>query len=482
MTSAPGKRLALKSLILFLLFLCPTVATASSDPSPGLAADPATPGTGDAYEPLRRIPDPVFITGDTLPAGFLGTEIGKLRLFRNEAGTLVPIRFQVDERTDKGDWIFPFGKRSNLSRSNGRLDSQDVILFMARDAGPEAEGLGALPGPDSIIDIELEDPVDGGRGWVCLARYGEQPPPPLCPLPDFVQYDAENEIISSACTRAQYIITEDGLHTTFYKHHSTPPSVGGSGENLVDRLKLRINMRFFFNLVPLSVQEERLGSDKVAYIQGPIRNLRRYEQFVKLPFGIRGVKTFADVEQYEGFATVPISLQVPRGFHRVVSSARIRYGTDYSPNMIGSFFRNSREKEALIIDGRMSEAEKHFPSAQDRWRIVYGPYGVLMTRTIFPPELLEMVEISHGYLDDMETPMPPERFPGSIGYAYTDILATDVRSGKYRLSLDFYFPPHYQPGDEQRYLQIRDNPLKIRIGDKETENPQGLFGKVGKDF
>jgi len=449
----------------------------ASEPDTG----PASGEPENAQPPLQRTPDPVLVTGDTLPKDFLGAEVRHLRLFSNRAGTLLPIRFQVDERTREGDWIFPFGERNNGARSNGRLDKQDVILFMARDAGPKAVGLEELPGAPRILPIELIDPVDKGRGWVYLARYEQRTPPPLCPLPDYVQYDAENEIISSACTHAEYLITEDGLHTTFYKHHSTPPGAGGSGENLVDRLKFRVSLKFF-SFLPLSLHEERLGSDRIAYIQGPIRNLRRYEQFVKLPLGFRGVKTYADVETYEGFASVPITLQIPRGFHRMVSSSRIRYGTDYAPGVIGSFFRNSQEPDALIIDGRMSDAEKHFPREQDRWRIFYGPYGVLMTRTLFPPELLEMVEIGQGYIDDMETAMPVERFPGSIGYAYTEILASKVRPGKYRLFLDFYFPPHYRPGDEQHYLRLRDNPLKIRIRGRETLNPPHLVGQVGKDF
>lgn len=445
------------------------------------------PGESSPTEPknvtgsLNRFPDPVFILGETLPPAFLGKEIRSLRLFRFVDKDFEPIRFQVDERTEQGDWIFPYGKRNNGPQSNGRLDKQDVILFMARDAGEKAQGSIGFQGAGPVTGIELEDPVDQGNGWVYLASYpGEAPS--LSDLPDYVRYDAENEIVSSAFTRAEYLITGKGLHTSFYKHHSTPIGAGGTGENLVDRLKFRVNLRFFFNLLPLSLHEEMLGSDVIAYIRGPIRVLRRYEQFVKLPFGIRGVKTYADVELYESFATVPITLNVPRGFHRVVSSATLRYGTDYSPNVIGSFFRNSELPEPLIIDGRMSEMEKHFPAKQDQWRIFYGPHGVLMTRTLYPPEILDMVEIRQGYMDDIETVLPVERFPGSIGYAFTEIHTSKVRAGSYRIFLDFYFPPHYEPGDEIRFLQLRDHPLRIRIKDNETVNPQSLYGKVGKNF
>jgi len=473
------------ALVLFLSFcsvLPPHASLAALDEKEEAGAvSPMPDGRVDA-KPLQRFPDSVILLGETLPPDWLGTEIRSIRVYRREGDRFEPIRFQVDERTEEGDWIFPHGKKNNARRSNARLDPQDLILFMAKDAGAEPVDLSALPGsPDKALPVELEDPVDGGKGWVCLVSYPD-PPPPLCPLPAHVTYDAEKEIICSDYARAEYLITEDGLHTSFYKHHSTPPGAGGSGENLVDRLKFRVQLRFFFNMIPLSLHEEMLGSDVVAYIQGPIRVLRRVEQFVKLPFGIRGVKTYADVEIYESFATVPLSLQLPRGFHRIVSSANLQFGTDYSPNVIGSFFLNSEISDPLIIDGRMSEAEKHFPRNQDRWRLFYGTNGILMTRMFYPPELLKMVKISQGYLDDLTAPTTVERFPGCIGYAYSEIQAENLRAGTYRIFLDFYFPPRFQPGDEAAYLQLRDHPLRIRIGDRETVNPQDLHAEVGKDF
>ena len=470
-------------LVLLSLGLCASSAGHAAQPGQGATelGTVSPPSAVDAQaKPIRRFPDPVIILGETLPPEWVGTEIRSILVFSLQGDRLLPIRFQVDERTEGGDWIFPHGKKRNGWKSNGRLDPQDVILFMAKDAGEMAEDLSVLPGSPRVLPVELRDPVHGGAGWVYLASFaGARPPGSL--LPHYVHYDADREIISSAYTRAEYLITEDGLHTSFYTHHSTPPEAGGTGQNLVDRLKFRVFLRFF-NLVSLTLQEERLGSDVVAYIEGPVRVLRRVEQFVKLPFGIRGVRTYADVDTYECFATVPIHLHIPRGFRRVVSSANLRFGTDYSPHAIGSFFRNSEISEALIIDGRMSEAEERLPKRRDQWRIFYGPYGVLMTRVLYPPELLEMVEIRQGYVDDLKTPMPEERYPGSIGYAYTEIHAENLRAGRYRIVLDFYFPPHYRPGDETRFLHLRDHPLRIRIGDRETENPQHLHAEEGGDI
>jgi len=150
--------------------------------------------------------------------------------------------------------------------------------------------------------------------------------------------------------------------------------------------------------------------------------------------------------------------------------------------MIGSLFRSSEQTDALIVDGRMSEAEKRFPTKQDRWRVFYGPHGALLTRTFFPPELLASVHVRQGYLDDREAALPPERYPGSIGYAYTEVYVHTPLPGTHRMFLEFYFPAHYRPGDEEITLRLRDHPLRIRILGRETENPGHLVDEVGRDF
>ena len=426
------------------------------------------------------LPDPVLVEGRRL-AQLLGKPIGSLRLYRIEQGAFLPIRFQVDERTEEGDWIFPEGKKNNGWRSNGRLDPQDVLVFMAKDAGGPVLEAAASPLPGTTVPIGLADPEHGAETWVFLVSH-DGPPPPLSNLPAYVRYDPENETVSSRAVDEAYLITEEGLHTSFYTRASSPVGAGGSGENYVDRLKFRVEVRFFFGLIPLRISEESLGSEIVAYIRGPVRVLRRQEQFVKLPLGGRGVGGYADIAHYESMGIVPIELKVPWGIHRITSSVLFQYGTDYAPTVIGSFFRNSENPEPLIIDARMSPAERRFNARQDSWRIFYGPTGAMVTRTMFPPDLLEMIEVSQQYTDDLQSPLPTERFPGSVGFAWTEIVPTKIRSGRYRIALDFYHPMRYRPGDERAFLRMRDHPLRIRIGEDAQINPLDLHAEVGEDF
>ena len=468
--------LLLAVLILFLLFLnFPSMgARAIADPAPdetravAQGTGPTGKEPGNKAGGLDRILDPVLIQGKWL-TDLLGCGLGALRLYRYCDGQYETIRFQVDERAIEGDWVFPHGKKNNGSEGNGLLDGRDVLLFMAGDAGERAHPDTPLQGASSVTEIELEDPVDAGRAWVYFAAYRTNPPP-LCPLRDYVRYNYETEEVFTASSYYKFIITEEGLHTGFSDVGAILPAAGGDGENRMDRMKTRIQIRFFFNLVPLSLNEETLGQDVVAYITGPIRVIRRLEQFFKFPFGLRGMKSITDLHLYESLTIVPAEISVPKGVDKVISSSHVWFGADMSPNAIGSLFRNSENPEPLIIDGRMSEMEKQFSPEQDKWRVIYGHGGAMLIRAVFPPEYSEVVELHQRYVDDISVVEPPERYEGSIGVVQTEMVSKQPKAGRYNMLIEVYFPSHYQAGDEAGCLNVRDRPLRILIHGKTHAN------------
>jgi hypothetical protein len=405
--------------------------------------------------------DPVLLEGAWLKEA-VGAPLSTLRLYRLRNGTYEAIRFQVDERTVAGDWVFPHGKKNNGSDGNGILDGRDVLLFMAKDAGERADAGAPPAGAGSVTEIEIADPVNAARAWVYLAAY-EGEPPPLCPLPDYVRYVYETEEVFTASSYSKFIITRDGLHTSFSEMDAILPAAGGDGRNRLDRMKTRITIRFFFNLIPMRIHEEMLGQDVVAYITGPVRLIRRLEQFFKLPFGLRGLKSLTDLHLYESLTIVPADVHIPRGADKVISSVHIWFGADLCPDAIGSFFRNSENLEPLPVDGRMSESEKRFNTKQDQWRVLYGRGGAMLTRVVFPPEYSRMMKIRQRYADDLTVAEPPERYPGNIGVLKTEMASRNLKGGRYNILIEVYIPPHYRVGDEQDCLNLRDRPLQVRI-------------------
>ena len=79
-------------------------------------------------------PDPVQIQGKAFPA-LTGGVLENYRVFAAQEGEFKPIRFQIDEMTEEGDFVFPHGRDSNKKLGNGILDPRDVVLFMAKDTG-----------------------------------------------------------------------------------------------------------------------------------------------------------------------------------------------------------------------------------------------------------------------------------------------------------------------------------------------------------
>ena len=88
-----------------LVIQSPSQALSLSVPSEGIL------GTGTE----KRFPDPVLIQGKSFP-GITGGPLGNYRVYACRMGQFLPIRFQIDEMTEEGDFIFPYGKLNNIKK------------------------------------------------------------------------------------------------------------------------------------------------------------------------------------------------------------------------------------------------------------------------------------------------------------------------------------------------------------------------------
>lgn len=175
-------------------------------------------------------------------------------------------------------------------------------------------------------------------------------------------------------------------------------------------------------------------------------------------------------------------LKVPFKLDTVLSSAVIRIGTEYTSAAAGSIAMNSQNPAGFLVNGKMDDGEKSFNPSLDSWRVIYGDFGAFLCRTVFSPELLKHVKITQGILDDETYVAPPEREPGAYGLMYQDWDITDLPGGSYTLFLEFYFPPHYKPGDEKAYVNYLDNPLMLREGAQEIKNLNMLIPIPGEVY
>ena len=180
--------------------------------------------------------------------------------------------------------------------------------------------------------------------------------------------------------------------------------------------------------------------------------------------------------------TTPIHFNFPFKIERVVTSLFLRIGTDYAPVVKGSVFYNSNNPQGVLINGKMDETEAALNPKADRWRVMVGKWGALMTRSVLTPEAEEQLQIVQGITDDETFLDPPETYPGCVGWTWQDWRIGQLPGGHYTFYLEFYTPPHYKAGDEVQYLNYLDSPLEIKVAGEAVENQVRLFGQPGEDF
>ncbi len=429
---------------------------------------------------IKRWIDPVMVGGSLLN-NIVEVPLSNLRLYAYQGGKFEPIRYQIDEMTEDGDWILPDAWLPNGDLSNGKFDTWDKLLFMVNDTGDRVTKDVWPSGYTKGEEIEVVDPLTGEKGW-CYLLYFTSNPPARSALPDYVQYKYETSLIETDYWGSLNIITKDGRQSTYYLSQWATKNSGGSGKNYVDRLKIRVRAKMLFGSVTLKFDEEGLKSDVLAYKKGPIRMTRRLEQYVVVPGGFKALRVVLDVSHYRCRTTVPSMFRMPFRLNKVLSEAVIRFGTDYCEEVIGSKVYNSCNPQGFLVDGKMDDGEKDFDPGVDKWRLISGEFGTFMTRTLFTPEILEHIKITEGFIDDITQKSPPERFSGTIGYLWQDWNIGGLPKGEYYLFLDFYYMPPYKPGNEVQYVNCQDHPIKIRVGNQEKVNNALILPKLGEKY
>ncbi|MGH3055080.1 MAG: hypothetical protein ACRDL7_08900, partial [Gaiellaceae bacterium] len=107
---------------------------------------------------LTRLHDPVVISASALP-GAMGRSTAGIVLYRVRNGRLEAMPYQFDARDRSGNIDVAAPRDFNL-------DDNDELVFMAKDTGDQADG--ATLASAAGLEIEVNDPLDRGRGWAYL--------------------------------------------------------------------------------------------------------------------------------------------------------------------------------------------------------------------------------------------------------------------------------------------------------------------------
>lgn len=408
---------------------------------------------------LGRIDDPVVVEGKAL-APMMGAGLDRLSLMVWKADGFKPVPFQVDEKDDKDEYVFTEGDKIKLD-SDPNLDANDELIFMVFDAGDRCPDGSAPTDAEKGVELEIVDPVDGGRAWVYLFAFEKDAP------------HSEKDYVKSIIVRerrvrrleAKNYIMETVKNAIYYNYLSLIHSDGTRSPDLVDRLKIRCIVSIFFNTIKIPLDFDKLIKTKVtAWKDGPVRVISRGQGYLSGVVKIK-LKGHSVVYHYPNFFIFPINLAIPINLEKLLSNIRLHGENDFSENAYGLHYYDKYNpwNPEVVLDGKMSDAEKNMNYRADRdWLVLTGPQGTCVSRILFPKEW-NFVNTGMFYVDDSERADPPEDNPGLIAAGYDFDRFIELKKGQATFYLHYYFPQDFKVGDEARILNIMDHPLEVKV-------------------
>jgi len=275
---------------------------------------------------LTRTADAVIVEGASLEA-LTGKDIAQLRVFAFHAGRPRAVPFQVDQRDSAGNWVwdrvFPRRRQTydeDMDRTavpgtpqhavrthddqdpagKAELDTNDLLVFLARDMGDRYTGAREALQADAMLEIEATDPIDGSRGWTYLAYFGGRAPA----LSDarYMHHVAAQRHVISPIYRFQYsdqlVVRLDDLRIC--------------GNRILDRINLRGKVLARLGPVKQSIAftENDIHGYIEGMIEGPVRIVKRNIVHLELWGVIRTPDVTCEHFYYPDYAQVPVCLPI----------------------------------------------------------------------------------------------------------------------------------------------------------------------------
>ncbi len=401
---------------------------------------------------LKRTEDQVIVAGKAMP-GALGWPIGQARLFSFKNGQARAVPFQIDEVKPNGKFAVTYGpQRSN---DDGVITDRDQLVFMAFDAGDQG-GREALPaGAAAVVEIQLQDPLDGGRAWVYLAQYPGNAP--ALAAEDYVKFDNQNTRVDSY----RYAMGFHKKATLSIGYLAIKPGGGSDGKNIVDRLKIRFQAEILGGLGSIDKNEEQFSSQTIGWIDGPVRVIRSTANQMKI-WKIQTPSAYLDNIYYINSFEFPTEINLPFNPGAVLSGPKFRVATDGLCSLLGRTFYNSRNTQGVTVDGVMSEAEKKLDPNPYTWSAVVEPNkkGAWINRLMYDTNSPAVPMLY--YNDDRARIDPPEDDPGECGdIGYQLVNLDKVKRGKLTLVSIMYQVNSFSLARVPEYMNILNKKLQI---------------------
>jgi hypothetical protein len=429
--------------------------------------------TANATMPADRNPEPIVLAGELFGVELEGRPIEQLVLLAKSEvdGLLRPIPFQIDERDPSGEYALAAGPAASDDTDARRFDRNDELVFLARDAGARADAV--LPDADMVVEIRLSDPSVDATAWVYLAAFESSPPPPLSPR-RYIEFDAENETVTTAAYHLRFTDPARPFTVTWT---SIPRPDGSVGIDFMDSVRVRLTGRFL-GLKRVTRTDRDFESKNLGYIAGPVRVIRVIDSRLRLVAGISAPGAKVVRVYYPDWIESPIPISLPFRIGALFADTQVFFGADYDLPVDGSHrYYSDLFPNGLPIGGLAEGLDVAGPPPVPidtvRWHGVAGPVGAVLSAVRLPstvPVTAETVYELGSTIDLLE------EVPGSAPLVGTRLVDWEkVRRGRHVAYFYDFFPGNYQPGDERSFLQMLGQPVEATISPAEiriTASPE----------
>jgi len=418
---------------------------------------------------LSRKTDPVVIKGESLP-GMGGVAPSSLSLMAYRGGEWSLVPFQIDQVKPDGTYALASGKMAGPD-SDPMLDSDDELVFMARDSGDRRLSVASLPeGAILGVEIEVKDPLDGGMGWLYLFRFESSPPRSAA---DYISvtFDKETGYRWAESKEIKVGMPADRVYPEYISNRTLVS--GEEGDDVLDRLKIRGVLVFPLGIeIPIAA-EQMIYARPLGYTDGPVRVIEFVDGYMKVAgIEFKGIGA-STLSYYEDHVLVPVTIaaasKVPDWLLKFIPESRLYGYMDFNENVYGSYVFSAANPvhEDVVLDGKTSEAEKNLDrEAEVDWLAGHGPQGGLVFRLILEGDSGELSKMTTYYVDDNTAEDPPEEVPGmsAVGFhitGATDSLSRDVVRRSADFSLYAYGKNDLTEDNVYEVLNVLDYPLTV---------------------
>jgi hypothetical protein len=429
----------------------------------------APPVLGAEIKTMTRVDDPVVVEASDFDVLF-GAPMENLALMALRGEAWSPVPFQIDQKKPDGTYAFTDGPAASKD-PDPDLDANDDLVFMVKDTGDRA-GSGQLPGDaGAIVEIIVTDPKNGNRGWLYLARYpGRAPRSP----DDYIRVVIEED------TGYRGVVTYEcfmgGPMDRMYPDRVGRVNPDGSlGVDVLDRLKMRGVARFPLGITINFNMDEMVKVEDKAFIDGPVRVLQLAEGGMEVASFVKWKGAGGSVISYYVnhmiwplTIEVPIPPDLPDFIKAVLPELEVHGYMDFNENVYQSysFSEANPYNQAVILDGKMSEAEKQLDRETPvEWIGGSGPQGAIFSRLFLPEHIAGQWEKRTFYVDDKTVDDSPEEHPGltGVGFNLGGPTPMKYKPGGDVFLIYIYFKTDLDPEKASNIIDILDHPVTVEV-------------------